>query len=255
MTQHFQSILASSLALSAILLFNGCGTTPQSEVDAAAITPPLRQYIPEEGKVSVIEVDDSFEGWNRGTYKFNYQFDKYVFLPVVHTYQAIVPDYAEDRISSFFSNFGEFTNFYNNALQGKWKSTGVTLTRFSINTTVGVLGFWDPATHWEVQERPADMGQTFAHWGADTGSYLVLPLIGPSNVRDGVGTGGDIAVNSIAGPITWWDDDTYYWTVTALNPIDRRSQVKFNYYDTGSPFEYELIRMLHGMKREMDIQK
>ncbi|HAV12723.1 MAG TPA: hypothetical protein DCX06_04395 [Opitutae bacterium] len=254
MKQHTLNIRASALALASMTLLAGCSTT-QPEADSVTITPPLRQYIPQEGQVRLIEVDDSFEGWNRGTYKFNYGFDKYVFLPVVRTYQAIFPDYAEDRISSFFSNFGEVTNFYNNALQFKWKSTGTTLTRFTVNTTVGVLGFWDPASHWEINEQPADMGQTFAHWGADKGSYLMLPIAGPSNVRDGFGTAGDIAVNSFVGPATWWDNDAYYWTVTVMNPIDRRSQVGFRYYETGSPFEYELIRMLHGMKREMDIQK
>ena len=140
MKQHTLNIRASALALASMTLLAGCSTT-QPEADSVTITPPLRQYIPQEGQVRLIEVDDSFEGWNRGTYKFNYGFDKYVFLPVVRTYQAIFPDYAEDRISSFFSNFGEVTNFYNNALQFKWKSTGTTLTRFTVNTTVGVLGF------------------------------------------------------------------------------------------------------------------
>lgn len=236
------------------LLAAGCSSTKPAPAESA-LAPPLRAYTPPDGQEPLIEVDDSFEGWNRGTYKFNYGFDKYVFLPIVRTYQFILPDYAEERVSDFFSNFGEVTNFYNNALQGKWKSTGTTLGRFTINTTVGVLGFWDPATGWDIKEQSADMGQTFAYWGADTGSYLVLPIAGPSNVRDGAGAAGDIAVNSFVGPATWWDDDTYYWTVTGLNPIDRRSQIGFRYYETGSPFEYELIRMLHGMKREMDVQK
>lgn len=248
------NILINSCALSSIILLAGCSTTqPDASLDSTAA--PMRQYIPKAGHPKLIEVDDSFEGWNRGTYKFNYGFDKYVFLPVVRTYQYIIPDYAEDRISDFFSNLGEFTNFYNNALQFEWKSTGTTLGRFAVNTTAGVLGFWDPATRWDIEEQGTDMGQTFAHWGADRGSYLVLPIIGPSNVRDGVGTGADLAVNSFAGPATWWDNDAYYWTVTGLNPIDRRSQEAFRYYETGSPFEYELIRMLHSMKREMDIQK
>ena len=123
-----------------------------------------------------------------------------------------------------------------------------------MNTTVGLVGLYDPATQWGMKQKPEDMGQTFGHWGIDTGAYVVIPVLGPSNARDGVGFAGDAVVNATAGPITWIDDDDVELALNVTRAVDIRHQVKFRYQQSGSPFEYELIRMFYGMKRESDVK-
>lgn len=246
------TILTEAFLLVAVLQLVGCSTLPKSTDPNAP--PPLRKYTPKEGDENIIVVDDSVEGFNRAMYKFDYGFDKYVFLPIVRAYKFILPDYVEDRVSDFINNLGEFGNLYNNVLQAKWKPSGVTVARFSVNSTVGILGLWDPATHWGMREQTEDLGQTLGHWGVGNGSYLVLPVLGPSNIRDGVGSLGDGIVISTVGPVAWWDNLIYYWSLTAVTPVERRERVDFRYYSTGSPFEYDLVRMLYTEKREIDIK-
>jgi phospholipid-binding lipoprotein MlaA len=237
----------------AALILTGCSTIPQTDPDAP---PPLRKHEKQEGREYLIEVSDGAEGFNRRVYNFNAHFDKYVFLPVVRTYRFIMPDYGEDRVSDFYNNLREFGNFYNNLLQLKFKETGTTVSRFGINTTVGVLGLWDRATQWGIEVKREDLGQTFGHYGAGKGSYLVLPVAGPSNVRDGIGLGGDLLITSQLGPPAWIRDyEGVYWTVAVLGPVDQRKRVEFRYFETGSPFEYELVRMAFDMKRDMDVQR
>jgi phospholipid-binding lipoprotein MlaA len=250
MKKHTFHILFNVSLLAGIINLTGCSTVPQVDPDSPT---PLREFQPQEGREYLLDISDPLEGYNRGAYKFNYGFDKYVFLPVVRTYEFILPTYAEDRVSSFFSNVTEFRNFYNNLLQGKFKSTGITLGRFAVNTTVGIVGLYDPATHWGMERKPEDLGQTFGHWGIGSGAYVVIPVIGPSNARDGVGFAGDAVVNAQVGPITWIDDDDVELALNVTRAVDIRHNVKFRYQESGSPFEYELIRMFFAMKREYDV--
>jgi phospholipid-binding lipoprotein MlaA len=210
--------------------------------------------VPEGTKLEV-EVYDPIEGFNRGAYRFNHYFDKFLFLPIVATYQFIMPDYAEDRVSSFVDNVYEFNNFTNNLLQLKLKKTGITLSRFVINTTVGVAGLWNPATHWGLRRQPEDFGQTLGHYGVGHGPYIVLPIFGPSNLRDTTGLVTDTVAFSVAGPPAWVDDDTTTLVFTAVSAVDKRKRIPFRYYGSGSPFEYEQIRMLYTKKRELDISE
>jgi len=245
-------ILLNTIPLAAALLLAGCNTIPITDPNAP---PPLRHFTPKEDSEYMIQGNDPIEGFNRGAYKFNARFDKYVFLPVVRTYEFVLPDYVEDRVSSFFNNVTEFKNFYNNLLQGKFKSTGVTLGRFAVNTTVGVVGLWDPASHWGMERKTEDFGQTLGHYGIGHGAYVVLPVLGPSNARDGVGSVTDIVVDGQFGPIPWIDDEDTELALSATRIADARHKAAFRYNETGSPFEYELIRMLYTMKRDMDVAK
>jgi phospholipid-binding lipoprotein MlaA len=251
MKKHGLNILLNVGLLALIAQLTGCSTVPVIDPDSP---PAIRQVNLDDGREYLMNVSDPLEGYNRGAYKFNYGFDKYVFLPVVRSYEFILPNYAEDRVSSFFSNVSELRNFYNNLLQGKFKSTGVTVGRFAVNTTVGLVGLYDPATQWGMKQKPEDMGQTFGHWGIDTGAYVVIPVLGPSNARDGVGFAGDAVVNATAGPITWIDDDDVELALNVTRAVDIRHNVKFRYQQSGSPFEYELIRLFYGMKRESDVK-
>ncbi len=240
------------LLLLNLVFLSGCATKPIVGPDTE---PPMRQeadLVP-EGTKSDIEVYDPLEGFNRGVYRFNYYFDKYLFLPVIRGYEFILPVYAQDRVSNFVDNVLEFNNFTNNLLQLKFKATGITLARFVVNTTVGIVGLWDPATKWGMHRQPEDFGQTLGHYGVGNGPYLVLPILGPSNLRDTTGFVGDTLAFSNFGPPAWVDDEDVSLGFTVISSIDKRKRIPFEYYGSGSPFEYERIRMLYTKKRDLEI--
>lgn len=238
--------------LFSVFFLSGCSTVPKPGPDTEPAIRQQADLVP-EGTILDVEVYDPIEGFNRGTYRFNYYFDKFIFLPIVSVYQFILPDYAEDRVSSFVDNVYEFNNFTNNLLQLKFKETGITLARFVVNTTVGVAGLWDPATHWGMRRQTEDFGQTLGHYGVGHGPYIVLPVFGPSNLRDTTGLAVDTVAFSVAGPPAWVDDDTTTLVFTGVSAVDKRKRMPFRYYGSGSPFEYEQIRMLYTKKRELEI--
>ena len=240
------------VALLSVVFLSGCTTLPKMGPDTEPAIRQQADLVP-EGTVLDVEVYDPIEGFNRGSYRFNHYFDKYFFLPIVKGYQFIMPDYAEDRVSSFVDNVYEFNNFTNNLLQLKFKATGITLSRFVINTTVGVAGLWDPSTHWGLRRQPEDFGQTLGHYGVGHGPFIVLPIFGPSNLRDTTGLVTDAVAFGVAGPPAWVDDDTTTLVFTGVAAIDKRKRVPFRYYGSGSPFEYEQIRLLYTKKRELEI--
>lgn len=238
-----------------LMLDTGCSTLP--EAGPGPVEPPLRRYedLVEPGTHNMLDVKDSVEGFNRGSYRFNYYFDEYLYLPAVRGYEFIMPNYLEDRVSDAIDNLNEITNLTNNLFQFKFKAAGVTLGRFLINSTVGVAGLWDPATKWGLERRTQDFGLTLGHYGAGDGSYLMLPVLGASNVRDTGGFAADSATFVYAGPIAWIDNGTFTAAYSGVNALDRRHRIPFRYRQTGSPFEYELLRTLYTMKREFDIQQ
>ena len=103
----------------------------------------------------------------------------------------VLPVEARHRIANILKNLGEPLNLVNNLAQGKFERAGSTLTRFAINSTIGVGGIFDAATYWGYERTPEDFGQTLASWGLGEGPFLMLPLLGPSNPRDAVGFGVD----------------------------------------------------------------
>lgn len=244
------------VALIGQLLLSGCSTAPKRTVDTE---PPTRTY---EEVVNIdkpaIEINDPIEGFNRGVYRFNYYFDKFLFLPVVKTYEFIMPDYVEKRVSNFIDNIFEINNLTNNLLQLKFKQAGTTVARFAINTTVGIAGLWDPATSMNLHRQPEDFGQTLGHYGVGNGPYIVLPIIGPSNLRDATGlvvdTGSfNLAVNELESD--WMVDNNISPIFNGVSAVDTRHRQPFRYYSTGSPFEYEMVRMLYTSQRKVAIEK
>lgn len=235
-------------------LLGGCSTLPHTVPNTQ---PPQRTYeqLVDAGRKHPLEIYDPFEGFNRGTYRFNYYFDKYVFLPVVSAYDFILPDCMEGRISSFVDNVFEFNNLLNNILQFKWKGAGITLSRLVINSTAGIGGLWDPATAWGMYRQTEDFGQTLGRYGMGGGPYLVLPILGPSNLRDTIGIAGDAVGFAAIGPVAWVESNTASRSFTGVSSVDRRHRQPFRYYGTGSPFEYEMVRLFYAKKRELEISR
>ena len=235
-----------------LLLLSGCATLPQAGPDTVA---PLRTYeaVVPAGERGLLDVPDSIEGFNRGAYRFNYYFDGYFLHPVVRGYEFVLPDYAQDRVSSALDNIGEIGNFTNNLLQLKFKAVGITVVRFVMNSTLGIGGLWDPATDVGLRRQTQDFGRTLARYGAGNGSYVVLPIVGPSNARDTAGLAVDGATLGVIGPAA---GATQVATSAGAahagaRGVDQRHRIRFQYRDTGSPFEYELLRMLYTMQREV----
>ena len=172
-------------------------------------------------------------------------------------YALITPDFLEDRITSFFKNLREITNLTNSILQFKGNSAAKTTGRIVINTTIGLGGLFDPATHFGIHRVNEDFGQTLGFYGVGHGPYLVLPILGPSNIRDTTGLVVDSVVYSVMinelideADMKKSEEDLLTVGLTVLSAIDTRYRTPFLYYETGSPFEYELVRKLYTMQRE-----
>lgn len=239
------------------LVLSGPTAIAQEQPEARKLTDPTAA-----GYEKPIENYDPWEGMNRGIYKFNYGFDKYVFVPVVKAYQFVLPKVVRTGIGNFFNNLYEIENVFNNLLQGNAEGTVNSSFRIVFNSTLGLAGILDPATPMGFTKMKEDFGQTLGVWGAGPGPYLVLPFLGPSSVRDGIGTG----VDSIVGTVwaTWVIDNVYsdsgdqdrlYWGLTGLYYISKRAGIPFRYYETGSPFEYELVRYVYLKDREIKIEQ
>ncbi|WP_052401596.1 MlaA family lipoprotein [Muricoccus aerilatus] len=142
---------------------------------------------------------DPLEPTNRQVLDVNMAVDDAVIRPVAQGYRAAVPAYARTRIRNVLDNMQEPRIFANNVLQGRFLDAGHTTMRFFFNSTVGVAGLYDVATDFGIARRTGDFGQTLNAWGLEDGPYLMLPIAGPSNVRDTVGMVGDGFLN----PISW----------------------------------------------------
>lgn len=131
---------------------------------------------------------DPWEGFNRKVYAFNDMADRYFLKPVAKGYQFITPQFVEDGVHNMFSNVGEVGSVLNSLLQAKFKHGAEDTGRFLINTTVGLLGFFDVAGKMGMEAHDEDFGQTLGYWGVKSGPYIVLPLLGPRTVRDSFGS-------------------------------------------------------------------
>jgi phospholipid-binding lipoprotein MlaA len=146
------------------------------------------------------EVADPLESWNRMMFRFNDRVYFWVIKPACRGYGAVVPERARTGVRNFFHNGTVPIRFLNCLLQGKFRSSGNELARFIINTTVGFLGFGDPAKKYAKMEPiEEDFGQTLGTYGIHNGAYIVWPFLGPSTIRDSIGLVGDAALN----PLTW----------------------------------------------------
>ena len=128
--------------------------------------------------------EDPWESVNRPIFRFNDAVDTYALKPLAQGYRKVTPQFVETGVHNVFRNLWEVGNLANNLLQGKVHDAGVDTSRFLFNTTLGGLGFFDVATRMGLQRSDEDFGQTLGVWGVESGPYVVLPLLGPSSLRD-----------------------------------------------------------------------
>ena len=141
--------------------------------------------------------NECFEKFSRGTLKFNQALDKAIFKPIAKGYR-VLPQPIRTGTNNFVSNLRSLLSFSNNVLQGDFRSAGNTAGRFAINTTVGILGVFDPASKMGFEKKSReDFGQTLGVWGAGTGCYFVLPILGPTTTRDAVGLIGNVFIDPV----------------------------------------------------------
>ena len=151
------------------------------------------------------EVSDPFENLNRKTFEFNEKMDEKIAKPIAQTYSQLPPK-IKKGVSNFFDNLEEVDTFVNQLLQGKPKESINDLTRFLINTTIGLGGFIDVASKMGLERHEEDFGQTLAVWGVGQGPYIMLPILGPSTLRD-----------TLSRPVSSFLSVTFHMTETDVN--------------------------------------
>jgi phospholipid-binding lipoprotein MlaA len=214
---------------------------------------PVSKYVKPDVTYMVKENPDPWEGFNRRIYKFNAKFDQYVFLPVVKGYEFITPSFVQTGVSNFFNNVGELENLANSLLQLKFNKAAVTTGRILVNSTLGIGGLIESAQVMGLERQDEDFGQTLGHYGVGTGPYIVLPIYGPSNLRDAAGLAVDSVGFYLIDPFNFDENKELSYVYSGMNAIDKRHQTSFRYYETGSPFEYELVRLFYTEARKIMI--
>ena len=192
--------------------------------------------------------EDPWESINRPIFRFNDTLDTYALKPVARGYQSVTPQFLEDGVHNVFSNIGEVGNLANNLLQGKLHDAGVDTSRLIFNTTFGLLGFFDVASKMGLQRSDEDFGQTLGAWGVGSGPYLVLPLLGPSSLRDAPARIPD----SFLGPYPYIDHVPTRNVSRAVNVVDiRASLLSAEKLVTGD--KYIFIRNAYLQNREFRV--
>jgi phospholipid-binding lipoprotein MlaA len=190
---------------------------------------------------------DPWERMNRFTYRFNARFDEAVFLPAADEYRRL-PRPIRTGVHNFFDNLSQVDNVVNYGLQWRLRYGVRSVGRFVINSTLGIGGLFDVAKRIRLPDAPTGFSDTLGRWGIHPGPYLVIPLVGPSTLRDGVGLLGDYGTSygiNLAGLYR----GNVSWALGVTHALEERADVNFRYYASGSPFEYEAIRFLYVRRR------
>jgi len=164
------------------------------------------------------EINDPLEPWNRAMHQLDQGLDTVIFDPVIAVYTTVVPEPGRQGVTNVVRNFRAPITLVNDVLQGEGKRAGVTTGRFVVNSTIGLLGLFDVASHMGLPYHSEDLGQTLAKWGVDEGPYLYIPVLGPSGVRDFTGYVADSQAFDIAG---WVGraDNPFWWQVAYFGVV------------------------------------
>jgi phospholipid-binding lipoprotein MlaA len=232
----------ASLMLATMLLVAGCATPPTDPAARAAFD----------------EANDPLEPMNRHVFEFNRVLDGLLFKNVAEFYRIVVPEPVRNSIHNVIVNLNEPVVFANNLLQAKVERGGTTFARFAVNSTIGVAGLFDVATSMGLKEQTGDFGQTLYSWGVeDGGPYLVLPILGPSNPRDGIGMG----VDSYIDPWRYISSDVgishFMWVRFVVDGIDKRVRAgpELEEIEKNSVDYYAQLRSLVRQHRDNELRR
>ena len=165
---------------------------------------------------------DPLQAYNRVMFAFNEKADQYALKPVAKAYRFITPKPVQFVVGNFFSNLGDLWTGFNNLLQGKGKAAASDTARFFVNSTLGFLGFADVATELGLEKHNEDFGQTLGWWGVPSGPYFVIPLLGPSTIRDAASR----PVDTYGQPYMWQDGhDALKWSLWAVDKVHTRASL------------------------------
>ncbi len=193
----------------ALIGLTGCSSIPMTQVEqeeAAAINDPV-------------------ESLNRVVFDVNDFLDRLLIRPLAEAYRAVLPEFLRNRITSILGNMGEPIIMANNLLQAEFTRAGTTLGRFLMNTTLGFGGSFEVANEYGLERQTGDFGQTLYSWGLGSGPYIVLPLFGPSNIRDAIGLGVDTMMSPWKYAVIYGDSmtkDTFTIADTTASALSRR---------------------------------
>ncbi|PGH54257.1 hypothetical protein CRT60_31120 [Azospirillum palustre] len=234
-----RSLLRTATVVAFALTATACATNPG---DSGA-------------KDGAYQVNDPLEGANRVVFAVNDAVDTVALRPAAEVYVAVVPDPIRDAIHNFIDNLMAPLYIANNLLQGNFEGASDATGRFLTNTILGAGGIADVASQAAIPHAPEDFGQTLAVWGVGDGPYLVLPLLGPSNLRDTVGYG----VDTVGDPVRIWayahNGEGLMYTRAGVSAVDRRSEVLKSVDDLrrNSLDFYATVRSLYQQQRRAAI--
>ncbi|MEC4773122.1 VacJ family lipoprotein, partial [Burkholderia cenocepacia] len=222
---HTIRIRHAALAMAAVAALSGCATV----------------QTPTKG--------DPLEGFNRSMYKFNDTVDTYALKPVAKGYQYVVPQPVRDSVTNFFSNIGDVYIAANNIVQLRIADGVGDIMRVVINTVFGVGGLFDVATIAKLPKHTADFGITMGRYGVPSGPYLVLPLLGPSTLRDTAGLG----VDYVGNPLTYVKPDGLSWGLFGVNLVNTRANLlgAGDVLDAAALDKYSFVRNAYLQRRQM----
>src|SRR5579863_6862271 len=223
------SNLRSSLSLLCLALLAGCATQPGAKSDPR----------------------DPWERMNRSTYRFNDAFDRAIAKPVARGYRKVTPHFVQTGIGNFLDNLESPVVMVNDLLQGQFKAFASDTGRLLMNTTLGIGGLLDPATAAGLDKNDRDFGQTLGKWGLRTGPYLVIPFLGPSDIRDAVGKVGDI----YSDPRHYIRNNYVSWGMWGLGALDTRARLlEADAAISGAYDPYAFIRSAYLQHRDFKVQ-
>ena len=231
---------------------------PPAAVAAVSVVPPADEQsgaaLADPGDV-VKEDYDPWENFNEKMFTFNRQVDKYVVKPAAKAYDVVMPEPWQILIDRGLDNLRFPVRFVNSLLQRKWGGAGREVARFLINSTAGIGGLFDPAgDYWGIEASKADFGQTLGKWGLGPGPYLVLPLLPPLTLRDGLGLGVDTATN----PLSYYTP--FVWDglgVTAGGTVNERAMNidRYQGFEESVLDMYSAVRDAYLRRREQRIRE
>lgn len=184
---------------------------------------------------------DPLQAYNRVMFAFNERADQYALKPVAKAYRFITPKPVQFVVGNFFSNLGDLWTGFNNLLQGKGKAAASDTARFFVNSTLGFLGFADVATEMGLEKHNEDLGQTLGWWGVPSGPYFVIPLLGPSTIRDATSR----LVDAYGQPYMWQDGhEALKWSLWTVDKVHTRASLldAENAFNDAALDKYTLMR-------------